>query len=138
MYPVVQRHGNLVFAFVTWASLCSATYGEPTKKLIHFGIDTPDTATMRQHIAEMEQAPFDGWVFYAAPTTDPAKRGDFGWKTWGARVFTKAQMQRAVEDLQSTPFKKFTRNFMHINTTPGDVDWFDSFDHILNNMRVAA
>lgn len=107
------------------------------KKLIEFG-RSPETAYMREHIATMEKMPFDGVVFYASSSEEPNKVGDFCWKSWGSRTFTKEQMQRAVDNLKNTQFKKFTDNFLRVCVTPGDVDWFDSFDAVLNNMRVVA
>src|SRR4051794_22258594 len=38
------------------------------KKLIEFGWDEPDTAFLREHIATMEQTPFDGTVFHVLYT----------------------------------------------------------------------
>ena len=36
----------------------------PKKKLIEFGWDEPSTEFLRQHLAQMEQTPFDGCVFH--------------------------------------------------------------------------
>src|SRR5947208_14377496 len=87
------------------------------KRLIEFGWDEPDTAFLRQHIAEMEQTPFDGCVFHVP--------GDFLWQCWGKRTFIETELRPAIEDLKNTPLKKFTHNFLRFNVAPGDVDWFD-------------
>ena len=108
----------------------SAQSTQPTKKLIEFGWDEPDTAYLRAHIAEMEKTPFDGTVFHLP--------GDFLWQSWGKRSFTRAELQKAIDDLKATPLKRFTHNFLRFNVTPGDVDWFDDFSAVLNNAKLAA
>jgi len=66
----------------------------PTKKLIEFGWDEPDTAFMRRHIAQMEQMPFDGVVFHVNYTTPEGKPGNFLWEAWGRRAFTDLDVNR--------------------------------------------
>ena len=110
----------------------------PTKKLIEFGWDEPDTAFMRRHIAQMEEMPFDGVVFHVNYTAPGGKPGNFLWEAWGRRAFTDAELAPALADLAATPFRRFTDNFLRFNTSPGDVDWFDDFSAILANARLAA
>ncbi len=110
----------------------------PTKKLIEFGWDEPDTAFMRRHIAQMEQAPFDGVVFHVNATRPDGKPDDFLSQAWGKRAFTDTELALARADLQATAFRRFTDNFLRFNTSPGDVDWFDDFSAVLNNARLAA
>src|SRR6266404_1579170 len=85
----------------------SAQSTQPTKKLIEFGWDEPDTAFLRKHIAEMEKTPFDGTVFHL--------NQDFLWNSWSKRAFTEAELQSAIDDLKNTPLKKFTHNFLRFN-----------------------
>jgi hypothetical protein len=101
-----------------------------SKKLIEFGWDEPDTAYLRKHIAEMEKTPFDGTVFHLTQ--------DFLWKSWSTRTFTEAELRPAINDLQNTPLKRFTHNFLRFNVAPGDVDWFDDFSPILANAKLVA
>ncbi len=112
--------------------------GAPAKKLIEFGWDEPDTAFMRRHIDQMERAPFDGVVFRATAIRPDGKPGDFLWKAWGRHAFSDAELAPALADLRATPFRRFTHNFLRVNTSPGDVDWFDDFSAILANARLAA
>jgi hypothetical protein len=93
---------------------------------------------MRQHIAQMEQSPFDGCVFHANYRTPGGSWGPFLWEAWGTRAFTDAELQPAVADLQATPFQRFTDNFLRFSTSPGDVDWFDDFSVVCANARLAA
>ncbi|OGB96112.1 MAG: hypothetical protein A2Z31_06585 [candidate division NC10 bacterium RBG_16_65_8] len=126
--------GGTLFGCVT----IPTPVGAPTKKLIEFGWDEPDTAFMRRHIARMEEMPFDGVVFHANYTTPGGTPGNFLWEAWGRRAFTDAELMPALADLTATPFRRFTDNFLRFNTTPGDVDWFDDFSAILANARLAA
>jgi hypothetical protein len=98
------------------------------RKLVEFGWDEPDTAFMRAHIAEMEKMPFDGCVFHINMT----------WQGWGEKIFTEADVKGAIDDLNATPFKKFTQNFLRFNTTPAKLDWFDDYSAVTNNARLAA
>jgi hypothetical protein len=110
----------------------------PLKKLIEFGWDEPDTAFLRAHITEMEQTPFDGCVFHAGAVGSDGKPLDFPWGAWGQRAFSEAELQPAIRDLQATKFRRFTDNYLRVNVTPGNVDWFDDYSTILNNARLAA
>src|SRR2546421_8577952 len=116
--------------FATAASSLKAADSAPAKKLIEFGWDEPDTTFLRQHIAEMEQTPFDGCVFHVP--------GDFLWLCWGKRTITETELRPAIEDLKHTPLKKFTHNFLRFNVAPGDVDCYDDFSAIVNNAKLAA
>jgi hypothetical protein len=51
-------------------------------------------------------------------------------RSLGAEVFTKtrikpADYQHAIDDLKATKFKRFTDNFIMMDSYPGLVDWFD-------------
>ena len=110
----------------------------PQKKLIEFGWDEPDTAFMREHVAEMEKTPFDGCVFHAYLVNDNGKKVPFLWDAWGKKAFDESRLRQSIEDLQKTPFKQFTSNFLRLNTAPADVDWFDDHSAILHNAKLAA
>jgi hypothetical protein len=100
------------------------------KRLIEFGWDEPDTAFIRQHVAQMEQTPFDGVVFHP--------KGDLLWTGWGKRAFTPAEVQPSIDDLKATTFTRLTHNFLRFNTAPADIDWFDDHAAVLNNARLMA
>jgi hypothetical protein len=136
-----------LFALST-ATVAAASAAEPgarpsgPKRLVEFGWDEPDTAFMRQHVAEMEATPFDGCVFHVkylkGDGPDAKNTGDFLWETWGKRSFKESDFRASLDDLKNTQFKRFTQNFLRFNTVPGDVDWFDDFGPIVNNARLAA
>jgi len=109
-----------------------------TKKLIEFGWDEPSTSFMREHIAEMERAPFDGVVFNADARTPKGRKYRFTWDGWGTNRIEEIDLQRAIEDLRATKFQRFTDNFFRFNTTPAKLDWFDDHSAVINNCRVAA
>jgi hypothetical protein len=123
------------------AGFCASTgtiAGE--KKLIEWGWDQPNTAYLREHIREMEQAPFDGVVLAVEGREADGKRIDFTWQGFGKRAFAREQFEQAVADLKATEFRKFTDNFLRFNVTPGDVDWFDDegWKSIFANSRLIA
>jgi hypothetical protein len=111
-------------------SLPTSAADKPSKKLIEFGWDEPDTAFMRAHAAEMDQTPFDGVVFHI--------KGDLAWQTWGNRRFEEKDIEQGVADLKAAPFKKLTHNFLRLNTSPAKIDWFDDHAAVLHNVALVA
>jgi len=110
------------------------------KKLIAFPRPQPDTAFLRQHIAQMEKTPFDGTVFSVkieAPGLPP-DRALFHLHNWSRRVFTEAEFKDALEDLKATKFTRFTHNFLRFTALSQNLDWFDDYSSVINNARVAA
>ncbi len=108
------------------------------KKVIEFGWDMPDTAFMRQHIAEMEKRPFDGCVFRVMYRKSDGRIGSLMSEAWGREKLTEAQLAPAIDDLKHTHSDRLTDNFLRLNVQPGDVDWFDVFSAVVNNARLAA
>jgi hypothetical protein len=114
------------------------------KKLIEMGVDNPDTLWMRDNIAEMEQATFDGCVCILTSNIGripPLDIGDFSYFQWSDRQFTYGEMQAGMDAIANTNFNKFTDVFIRIDAgRPGTVDWFDdaTFIIIANNMTLAG
>lgn len=108
----------------------------PAKKVIHFGWHTPDLAALRERVAEFERVPFDGLVLdpvLPEPRSIPLH----------ASVFRRSRTSPAaaealIAELRTIPFRRFTDNFLRVNVTPGDVDWFDDWGAVLHNARLAA
>jgi hypothetical protein len=117
-------------------ALAGAGCAEPARKLIQFGWGEPDTAFMRRWIGDMESTPFDGCVYNVE--LEGESRGSFAWRFWGRRGFRAEELASARENLRATRFRRFRYNFLRINVTPGDVDWFDDFEPVLQNARLAA
>ncbi|MCL5284022.1 MAG: hypothetical protein M1330_04850 [Armatimonadetes bacterium] len=108
------------------------------KKLIEFGWDSPSTAYLKDHIAEMEKMPFDGLVLYADYKNSQGKPVHFYSTDFGIIKIPWSALQPALHDLKATHFHRFTDNFLRFDATPADVDWFDDFSPILHNAAVAA
>ena len=135
MAPLILLLGVLAS---TAPSTAPTTVHSPPKYLIEFGWDEPTTAFMREHIAQMEQTPFDGIVYHVQYRKSDGTMGSFMNDCWGTQNFTDAQLQNALDDLRHTPFHTFTHNFFRFNVLPGNVDWFDDYSAILNNARQSA
>ena len=131
-----MRFGFHLLVFAT--AVGSIEAADSTKKLIEFGWDEPDTAFIRQHIAEMEKTPFDGCVFHANWTKPAGGGGSFTWDCWDTRSFTAEELKQSLDDLKATQFRRFTQNFLRFNTSPGKIDWFDDFSAVINNAKLAA
>jgi hypothetical protein len=112
------------------------------KSLIEMGWDEPDPAFMRAHLAQIEAQPFDGLVYHVGGDRggNDAKglTGAFTWKAWGRRRWTEAELANDLRDLQAIRWTKFRHNFLRLNVTPGDIDWFDDYSPVLANATLAA
>jgi hypothetical protein len=144
---VISRRRILSDAFALFTALVASSAlgaGEPSgqtpaaKVLIEFGWDEPDTAFMRRHIAEMETAPFDGCVYHVLAQGPNGTVENVAWKAWSRHAFTEAELAEAREDLRATTFRSFTSNFLRLNTTPADLDWFDDHAAFVANARLMA
>lgn len=110
------------------------------KKLINACGSSPTIAYARDHVEEIELAPFDGTTL----------KLDYGFEDqfWGANKVEQPIVDRAIDDLKSTQFQKFTENFIWCNTVPGarrgtpgfHGDWFDDaiWNTICHNARMVA
>jgi hypothetical protein len=112
--------------------------GAPERKLIQFGWGEPDTAFLRRHVRQMETAPFDGCVYNVRFEPAAGLRGNLAWDAWGRQAVAPAALEPARRDLEATRFERFRHNFVRMNVTPGDVDWFDDFGPVLANARSLA
>jgi hypothetical protein len=108
------------------------------KKLIEFGWDEPDTAFLKTQTQQLERSPFDGCVFHLAARSPNGAIANFSWLCWGKRQFTEAELAQARADLEGIRWGQFRDNFLRLNVTPADLDWFDDHSAILSNMRLAA
>jgi hypothetical protein len=108
------------------------------KKLIEFGWDEPDTRFMREHIAELQASPFDGCVFHVLYRLHNGTQRNFSWDLWGRGRFADSLLDSARLDLQATRFGRFRENFLRVNVTPGDLDWFEDHSAVMANLEQAA
>jgi hypothetical protein len=114
------------------------------KKLIKYGQDWPNPAYVRQHATEMEKLPFDGVVIGVTKSREPnlgGRNDDVpGYRLFGREKIDAALYEHAIADLKAAPFKKFTDNFLLVESMPGDIDWFSDadFDTVLHNISVIA
>ncbi len=129
---------RLLLTAALGASILAAAGCTPRKKLIEWGWDEPDTGFLRENLREMERTtPFDGCVFGVRLGRE-AGAGSFTWQFWGRRAFEERELAHAFDDLRGLRPGRFAANFLRVNVTPGDVDWFDDFSAVTANARLAA
>jgi hypothetical protein len=136
-----SRLWPFVIRSLTCLLLCASfahARDKPSKKLIEFGWDEPDTSFLRAHIIELQATPFDGCVFHAGVQRPGGAKGSFTWDSWSTNAFTEADLAAAFGDLRATRFGRFKENFLRFNTTPANVDWFDDHSAVLQNAKLAA
>jgi len=134
------KFGHVAAAVAALALVGAVASGArpPGKKLVEFGWDEPDTRFMREHIAEMQATPFDGCVFHANYRLPNGTERNFSWDVWGRSRVTAAMLDSARADLMATRFGRFNENFLRVNVTPGDLDWFDDYSAVMSNLELAA
>ena len=111
---------------------------DTAKKLIEFGWDEPDPRFMREHIAQLLRTPFDGCVFHLTFRNPSGRDDNFAWRVWSRGAFPDSAVQRGLDDLRATRFGRFRYNFLRINVTPANFDWFDDHGAVLHNVNLAA
>jgi hypothetical protein len=100
-------------------------------KIIEWGWHTPPTPYVREHIREMEKMPFDGVVLTLTAngmhdlSKQVARQHTFPACDFGADPLDPGEYSESIDALSRTQFKKFTDNFLRMNVSPGDRDWFD-------------
>jgi hypothetical protein len=116
----------------------SAMSPRPRKQLIEFGWDEPGTRFLRDHIAQLEASPFDGCVFHVDYQTARGDSGSFTWDVWGRHRFDVNDLASARADLRATRFGRFRANFLRVNVTPAELDWFEDHSAVFANLELAA
>ena len=127
-------------AIAALALVCVVALGAPPpgKKLIEFGWDEPDTRFMREHIKELQASPFDGCIFHVNYRLHNGTQRSFTSDLWGRARFAASDLDSARLDLQATPFGRFRENFLRVDVTPGDLDWFEDHSTVMSNLELAA
>jgi len=120
------------------AGTCAIGARSPGKKLIEFGWDEPDTRFMRDHIAQLQASPFDGCVFHVNFRLPSGTVRSLTWDIWGHARYKASDLDSARADLVATKFGRFRENFLRVNVTPGDLDWFEDHGAVMNNLELAA
>ncbi|MBZ0160459.1 hypothetical protein [Candidatus Methylomirabilis sp.] len=121
-----------------------------SKKLIYYGWGVRDTQYVRDHWQAMEEMPFDGTGISIAidrskPTTgNGATENLVSWQVMGRRSFRVEEFRRAISDLQTAKWRRFTDNFLPIalsaSGSAAGLNWFDEerWRIIANNVGVLA
>jgi hypothetical protein len=131
-----RRRSTAVLLVLILSAACRQ--GSAQKKLIAFGWDEPDTAYLRTHIGSMDTLPFDGCVFSALVRSERGREVNLAWHFWGRERFPPEAFESVRRDLWRAPRRAERRDFLHVNVTPGDLDWFEDFSTVLANARQAA
>ena len=92
---------------------------------------------LRERLADIEATPFDGCVFHVEYRVGK-RRNNLAWRAWGREAIPAAAVEPALRDLRALRPRRLRHNSLRFNVTPGDVDWFDDFQPVLSNARLAA
>ena len=96
------------------------------KSIIQLGWDQPNTEFVRDHWQELEKAPFDGITIEVSFTHDGKLYNDYS--VMSRNRWPRKALKPALENLKAAKFNKLKHNFIRVNSTPGDLDWFNDED----------
>jgi len=127
-----SRYRSLLSVFAVFSCLtvllCSASAQDVVrnKKFIELGWDIPNTAYLKEHHEQMQQAtPFDG-VMLALEVTAPDGKRYSSQSMMDAQPWESAWFTTAVDDLKACRWTTFTDNFIRVNFSPGALEWDDN------------
>ncbi len=118
----------------------------PKKKVIMVGPGMPVARSLRGDWQRMEErAPFDGVAIYPLTFKDGVATEGIG-RPFCQDMHRIEDYDDGIADLQAIRAanpKRLKHNFLHTYITTGDEDrvhpdWFDDFDTVINNWKVAA
>jgi hypothetical protein len=111
------------------ATLSRGGYDAGDKRLIEFGWDTPDVSYLSQHLAQMQDSPFDGVTFRIGPRM----------RAFEDRRWSTDEMQLPL--LRGLQWGDLDDSFLVLNGPgPTTMNWFDDghWRTILQNMRLVS
>lgn len=138
---------RLIFCLSIVLLFASRTSAGPQDiKILEWGWDTPSPVQVRDRILAMEKLPFDGVVLnlFADGHQDRTKKVDrqasFTSRDWGNKTLRREDFSESIAALKGTEFGRFTDDFLTLDVTPGNVDWFDddAFANVVANARLLA
>ena len=94
------------------------------KKLIKWGMDTPDSTEYRTRLKEFESWPFDGYVISADAKIDGKKAWLHGQMS-STYTFTYANFEHMVTDFRAAPSTTITENFLRVATAADPLVFVD-------------
>lgn len=117
------------------AQALSAMPAGHRRKIIAWGLPTPDY--VREHIEQVRQAPLDGLML-----TVTYRDGDKVRRISDA-VFSNQRLdfesfRSDLDTLRALDLGRLADNFLVVNVTPGDIDWFGDCSALMHNAGVAA
>lgn len=127
---VLMRTLSLSFApIVLLGSAVAGWCQPPEKKLIEYGWDVPTPTFVAEHIADMEQRPFDGLILRVP---------NIG-QIFEARKWDRTEVEGEFEALARIAWSSFTDNFI-VMYAASTMDWFSDadWDCVLHNVGLCA
>ncbi len=120
------------------------------KKIIAYAGIVMSPAYLKEHIAEVERVPFDGMTFTVYGNDWSHRKTGQEHLFFGGHRYQPGDFSNDLADLKATKFKRFTDNFIHVQTSArgsavtsnpqdGNLDWFDpAWDGIVQNSALVA
>ena len=105
------------------------------KKIISWRV--PSLDYVREHPDKVAQCPLDG-VMIPVSAEVSGRQVSLSDSVFGNEAVRYEDFAPTLEKIRSTNFGRLTDNFLLVQITPGDLDWFGDCSAFLHNARVAA
>jgi hypothetical protein len=126
---------SLAAIAIYWTNLAKPSFNSD-KRLLEFGWNTPRLQAVPASIEAAQNTPFDGGLILDIQT--PRHQAGLSWTLFGSEWVDSAALDDLSAQFAGFNWGRLTDNFLRVNVTPGDVDWFDDFDTILYNYEAVA
>ncbi|MBZ0293606.1 MAG: hypothetical protein K8L99_13645 [Anaerolineae bacterium] len=122
-------------AVVMLLCLSTPTSAQADKRLIELGWDTPSLQEMPTYLDAAQRTPFDGVVLDVDIPHD--SRG-LGWTIFGKEQVDGNFLEALGAAYSNLEWGRLTDNFLRVTVSPGNIDWFDSFQSVQYNFQAVA
>jgi hypothetical protein len=124
-----------VYLFAKYVYYPAPNLPRSEKRVLEWGWNTPRLQAIPQYADQLENLPFDGAIFDIAT---PADTRGLSWTLFGDQPVDQTLLGEIADQLNDFKWGRLTDNFLRVNFSPSNVDWFDDFSTILNNFEAIA
>jgi hypothetical protein len=124
-----------LYLFVKYVYYPAPNLPHSEKRVLEWGWHTPDLQDIPQYLETAQNLPFDGLIFDIATPEDT--RG-LAWTLYGNNPVDRLMLDTLATQFADFKWGRLTDNFLRVNFSPANVDWFDDYSVILNNLTAVA
>ncbi len=123
-----------LIVIVTVYYLPAAPLPRSQMRVLELGWQTPRLQRLPDHIETAQTTPFDGLILDTATT----RHRGMAWAVFGSDPIPQAEFDTIAASVDGLAWGRLTDNFLRMNVSPADIDWYDSWDTLLANVEAWA